>query len=641
LFWSVAVFAGGLLLHVDRLPLWSTLLVLGCAAWRLAAEVRSKPLPRKLWRALLAVGGAMAVLLSFRTLNGLSAGTTLLALMGGLKLLETRSRRDRYIVIGAGLFLLLAACLDRQHLTRLPLYVAQAWLACAALAIVASDSRGLGIRPAFALAGRSLLLAVPLALLLFLLFPRVAGSFWALPQRGQAVTGLGDEMSPGSIVELTDSGDVAFRAKFLDAIPPPEERYWRGPVLHDFDGYTWRRSRATPYRHTPLEYLGRAYRYRLTLEPHSRRWWFALDTPTGSPDPRVLFTSDHQLVSLEAVTESTSYALTSHTRTRATAPLSTLGRRYGTQLPAERNRRSRALAVEMRGAARSDGEYARAVLELFRTGGFEYTLTPPRTDFDFVDDFLFETRRGFCGHFASAFVAMMRAGGVPARVVTGYLGGEWNPIGGYFIVRQSDAHAWAEVWLEGRGWTRIDPTAVVAPERLQMGLLDLMPGSASAPRRLLHENRWLSQAALTWDAIDSWWREQVIQFDFRSQLELLDAMGFEGGTVRALVGLLGAGLALWILWIGWHLRGALRRSRHDALARAWLRLCRKLASIAPRAAHEGPLAYAQRIGELRPALAPSVRKLATEYAELRFGAAVRDRARIESFRRAVAYFRAT
>jgi transglutaminase-like putative cysteine protease len=640
--WATAAFGGGVLLHIDRIPLWVTAVVVACIAWRLAAEKGVLSIPSRYVRVVVTLALVLAVLGQFRTLNGLSAGSALLAVMGSAKLLETHARRDRFIVIGAALFLLLAACLDRQSLLRAPLYLAHAWVCCAALAIVAHDTGMLTDRRALALAGRTLLLAAPLALLLFLLFPRIPGAFWALPPADQAQTGLGDTMSPGSISELTASYEPAFTAHFEGPIPPPEERYWRGPVLHEFDGFTWRRPRVAYFRSPDTEPTGPAYRHRISLEPHGRRWWFALDTPDGTPSyRRANFTYDNVLIANERVTRLTSYEVVSHTQRQPKGSLSPPARRQATQLPEERNPRSAELARNMREEAGSDEAFVDRLLDLFRTGGFEYSLEPQRLGIDSVDDFIFNTRSGFCGHYASAFASMMRAAGVPARVVTGYLGGEWNPIGEFFIVRQSDAHAWTEVWLEGRGWTRVDPTAVVEPERLTRGIIELLPNAVSAPARLRNAAPWVASVFQRWDALNNWWNQSVLRFDLAAQTNLLSSLGIEAPDVKHLGWLLAAGLVAWLLWVTWHIGISGLKTPRDALARAYLRLCQKLARVGiERAAHQGPLAYAEVVSQQRPDLDVLVRPLLTRYAELRYGPSEKvTRAEVNAFSRQVSQLR--
>jgi protein-glutamine gamma-glutamyltransferase len=638
LVWACAAFAGGVLLHVDHVPAWAVSTALALAVWRVATAGASRGYPPVAMRAVLAVALVAIVLARFHTLNGITPGTTLLMLMAGLKLLETRTARDEFVMVGTGLFLLLAACLDRQELVRVPLYALEAWVCCAALALIAAPE--CSASAALRLAGKALLLALPLALLLFLFFPRLAGAFWAIPRAAQALTGLSGTMSPGSISELVTSYDPAFRVRFIGALPPPEERYWRGPVLHAFDGKTWRGTHGELRTREPLEFLGTAYRYRVTLEPSQQHWWLALDTPVQPPSgAHVLLSYDYQLLATEPVIDPISYEALSYTHTRALGPLAPAEQRDDTRLPQAGNPRTRALAEALRAQASSDSAFVQAVLGYLRAGGFAYTTTPELLDANAIDAFLFDTREGFCGHFASAFVVLMRAAGVPARVVTGYLGGEWNPVGGYLVVRQSDAHAWAEVWLAGRGWTRVDPTAAVAPERLRRGILDLMPNVLSVRQRLLHASPWLTALLQRWDAADAWWTNHVVRFDYNAQLDLLGRLGVHSPDARHLGWAFMLALCGWLAIIAWHVGRSPRPVRPDALARAYARLCRKLARVAPRRApHQGPLSFAATVIAHRPDLEAAVGPLLNRYAQLRYGppTAQPHGADVEEFRRSVA-----
>ena len=340
--WACAAFAGGLLLHIDRVPAWASLTCALLIVWRLAAVRQGLWLPGPLLRSLLAVAMAAVVLARFHTLNGLSAGTTLLLLMAALKLLETRRTRDELVLIGAGLFLLLAACLDRENLARAPLYALQAWLCCAALATLATPS--LPMRAAARLAGRTLLIAAPLAVALFVFFPRLPGSFWAIPRGNSALTGLSGSMSPGSITQLVADYSVAFRVKFAAPRPAAAPLYWRGPVLHEFDGRTWRRAEASFHSRPHLQFLGEPVRYRVALEPTRQRFWFALDLPAQSPAARTSLTYDSQLIADEPVVEPIAYEALSYLSARALQPLAAGTRREDTALPQAGNPRTRELA---------------------------------------------------------------------------------------------------------------------------------------------------------------------------------------------------------------------------------------------------------------------------------------------------------
>ena len=649
LLWVCAASATAILLHAAQVSLWITLTALGLAGWRLAAALGTVRLPGGIVRVALGLSLVAAVLAQYHTLNGLAPGTAMLMLMTAIKLLETHSRRDQYVVIGGALFLLLAACLDGQQLLRVPLYGAEALLCCSALAVVAYTPQkgerallapdGLRTREVITLAGRTLLYAIPLAIPMFLFFPRLAGHFWTVAPEDEAVTGLDDTLTPGSITRLTASYDIAFRVHFDGTPPPTNELYWRGPVMHEFDGATWRAGQYSAGEAQLLECLSTPYHYRVYLEPTFRHWWLALDTVMAPPSGDVRYTDDYQLIAPQPVSRSLSYDAASCVHPHSLPLLSSTARFEDTRLARGRNPRTAAMALQLRRRAGSDQAFVEAVLTFLRRGGFTYSITPPPLGPDPVDDFLFNTRTGFCGHYASAFVDLMRAAGVPARVVTGYLGGQWNPYDATVVVRQSDAHAWAEVWLAGRGWTRVDPTAVVAPERLYRGILDLLPDAVSAPARLMHAWPWLGAALERWEAVNGWWNERVVSFNDRTQLDLLGELGFRSPELRDAGWAFGVSLLAWLAWVSWQIGKGARAPRPDRLGRAYSRLCRKLARIGlPRPAHQGPLAYSQAITRYRPDLTTRVRPLLEEYAALRFGppsCQTHDRA-LQSFERAVA-----
>ena len=621
---ATMVFIASVLLISSEAPPWCVVIALTCAAWRVAIAVGWLPLPKpRTWLryavAAITVALVLAVVANFHTLNGLAAGTALLVLMGALKLVEARTARDDGIVVGVALFMLLAAALADQSLWRLPLYLSIAWGACAAFALIAHPGESLATRTALKLSARALVMALPLAAACFVFFPRVGGQFWALQRGEQARTGLTDELKPGDLGSIANEYDPAFRVRFEDARPPREQLYFRGPVLNSFDGYTWRRNRGHYYPAPAIDFVGPPVRYRVTLEPTNRPYVITLDTVARPPRRGMYLAHDRQVTTLEDITGVLGYDAESYLSTRSTGTLGTLGRRYETEILGESNPRARALAAGLWTQSTGDADYARRVLDWFSTQGLEYTLDPGKTTLDSVDSTLFDLKRGFCAHFASAYAMLMRSAGVPARVVTGYLGGEWNPMGNYLVVRQSDAHAWTEIWLEGRGWTRVDPTAVVAPERLQRGLYDLLSDAMPTGARL-QRSRWFSGLVQTWDTMNQWWQERVVEFDVRSQLSFLRRLGIESPDWRHLGWGFAVALLAWVAWVALTFRRSVARVRPDRVGRAWLALNRKLARIAPaRAADEGPLSYAARLGAARPDLAPQVTELAQRYVQLRFG----------------------
>lgn len=613
------------LLHVDRLPAWCSLVAVAALGWRVLPHARASRLPPTAVRVVLAVALAGLTLTTARSLGGLAAGTALLVVMGAAKLLETRTRRDLWALIVVALFLTLAALLERQDLLRLPLYAGAAWFACAALASLGGSQAATRMRVALRESGTALAWALPFALLAFLFFPRIQGGLWGLPGSTRASTGLTDEMSPGSISDLSVSDAVAFRVHFEGTPPPPADRYWRGPVLHDFDGYTWRRGRGIAPR-PQIEPLGEPVRYRVTLEPHGNAWWYALDTVYSSPTRRAMLTFDHQLLVTTPVTRLVSYEAVSHTHTRTTSPLSQVERRMDLRLDPQRNPRAQALARDWAARLESPEAIIAAALAYYRNQGFVYTLKPELLNLDSVDDFLFRTREGFCGHFASSFATLMRAAGIPARVVTGYQGGEWNDLGGYLLVRQSDAHAWVEVWLEGSGWQRVDPTAAAAPERLTRGFRDLMPEAGDAAARLVRGTPWLAKLLRTWDAANAWWQSSVIGFDQALQLRLLSRLGLPDADYRAMATLLGAGALAWLAVVLW-LQYRRRPAPEDPAARAWQELQSMLAREGLGGPpHEAPAALAARVSAAAPGLTHALNEACSRYLALRYAPPVGDAA---------------
>ena len=623
LLWVVGALALSIVPHLPHLAPWVVLLAGIGAAWRITVEVKQLPLPPKWLRILVAFAALLGVLATYRTLNGVEAGTALLVVMAGMKVLETRTVRDLTVVVFLSYFALFAAFLYDQDLLRMPYMLATAWLLTVTLMRIHESTSTLRAREAVGMTGKMLLQALPLAVLLFLFFPRLPGQFWAVPARSQASTGIDDEISPGDVSELSISGATAFRVRFDGEPPPPRERYWRGPVMHDFDGRTWRRAQ-TFFLPQAITTHGPAYSYRLTLQPHQRHWIFPLDMPTGWPQ-RTYRTSDFQLLTdrRNPVSTLTSFDLVSSTGYEVRQPLPKVMETADLRLPANRNPRSRALAQEMRAQAGSDAAFIAALLQKFREEEYFYTLEPPRLDLDSVDDFLFNTRRGFCEHFASAFTMLARAAGIPARVVAGYQGGEFNPISGYFIVRQSDAHAWSEVWLGGRGWVRVDPTAAVAPERIESGGRDAAISEDEAvPGRLLRQSALLSQLRLAWDAANTFWNDQVVEFGEAQQRWLLERFDIEDLRWEYLGIALGAALAAFFLVLSGYLAWRFRPRRSDPVAQIYEALCRKLATRnIVRMPHEGPVNYLARVTQLRPELANRLAEIRSLYVSLRYGPA--------------------
>ncbi|WP_460825210.1 transglutaminase family protein, partial [Massilia solisilvae] len=457
--------------HTLHLPLWVTLLCAATLAWRAAITLQGRRMPSSLLLLPVAALAMAGVMHSYHTLLGRDAGVAMLVLLVAFKTLEMHARRDLYVVVFLCFFLVLTNFFYSQAIGTALMMIASV----VALLTTQLSFQFTGKVPPLSarllMGGRMLGLAAPLALLLFVLFPRVQGPLWGMPGDGHASGhgGLSDRMAPGQISHLAQSEDTAFRVKFDGPVPDQTQLYWRGPVLGDFDGQVWTRvrSRPAPARSLALSVRGRPVRYQVTLEPSSARWLFALEMPDRVPplDGNLAFVSaEFELTAAYPLEQRVRYELSSFTQYSLQA--GEQAGRDGEWLLLPYGTNPRALAEGQALRAEPDPQQRVAtVLRRFARQNFVYTLDPPRLGADSIDEFLYQTRAGFCEHYAGAFVFLMRAAGVPARVVTGYQGGEMNPIDGYLTVRQSDAHAWAEVWLAGRGWVRVDPTAAVAPER--------------------------------------------------------------------------------------------------------------------------------------------------------------------------------
>jgi transglutaminase-like putative cysteine protease len=608
--------------HLGSLPVWVLVAVAASGGLRVLFAYRGRGIPPAAVRLAVAALAVAVLFLQFRTFNGLSAGTSLLALMTGLKLLETRAQRDFYIITLSVYFLSLSALLESDSFWLLAYLIAVCWLTTATLLHLTSAAPLPNWQRSLRYTGRILAQALPLALVFWLFFPRFAGPLWHLPSdAGSATSGLSDSMSPGDISELALSDEVAFRVKFAGATPPAAERYWRGPVMHDFDGRTWKRGQGGRSAAPPLQPQGPSYQYRLSIEPHQHNWIFALDWPAVWDVRGGALTGDYTLVQSDPVSRPIDVNATSYTHVRPAAPLSKSARNRDTA-PPPRNPRSLELARSLRSAHPADLDYVHAVLQMFAQQPFYYTLSPGQLADDSVDGFLFDTKRGFCGHYASAFTTLMRAVGIPARVVTGYQGGTYNPFGDYWIVRQSDAHAWAEVWLDGAGWLRVDPTSAIAASRVERGA----DAGANADERLVsrwqRNTPWLIETRLRLDALRQLWRERILLFDQDSQQHVLEWLNIPEPDGEKLVIVLAAALVLVMLWLTWQVRRETNPTPKELLLRAYARLCAKLAAAGmPRLPHEGAEDYAVRIARRRPDLGPAVGALCRHYSRLRYGAA--------------------
>ncbi len=609
-----------LLPHVLRLPVWIVLLYGVSFVWRIQIYRGRWSVPGR-WLKLVLIGAAMAgVGWSYGSVIGLEPTVALLLVAFALKLLESVARKDGYVVIFLGFFICVTEFLFSQDLLVVIYSCGVVWVLTTAL-IALHRSAAIGDGGPMRLAAVMLLQSVPLMLVLFFLFPRI-GPLWNVPIKTQAAkTGVSDMLRPGDIASLTQSSDVAFRARFEDAVPPVSALYWRGLVMSRIDDGAWRTVSyyeipASERRSPPVERVGESLDYSIIIEPTQQQWLYSL----RFAEPRqsgILQLPDYRLYNPVVLEQEFRYRVRSWPEATLGRDISSWRRRLETRLPEGSNPRTRALAERLYGESRDDAGYVQRVLELFRQQPFRYTLQPPLLDNNSMDQFLLETRAGFCEHYAYAFAVLMRAVGVPARVVAGYQGGEINSVNGTVIVHEFDAHAWNEVWLKGRGWVRVDPTAAVSPARIEFGLEDAMQeeGSflSSSPLSPLRFRgiSWVNMLRLRYDAVTYQWQSWVVGFDGDRQIDVLRGV-FGEINARLFIGvMLGSfGVVLGVVGASLFLRGR-RTQPDDPVLRQYRRLQSRLRrqGLEPRPG-EAPGTLARRAAERFPDAAQELRAIA-------------------------------
>ena len=607
--------------HAERLPWWLTLLVATLIAWRLYLSQARLPLPHKAALFLIVVGATAGVYLHYGVLFGRDAGVALLVVMLTLKVLEMRTVRDGMLLIFLSYFLVITNFLYSQTIPTAVYMLVCVWIITASMIGLQYATPRPSYRHQLRTAGTLLAQSVPLMLVFFVLFPRVQGPLWGMPADAlRATSGLSDTMSPGTLAELTLSEAVALRAVFKSRIPPANRLYWRGPVLWDFDGRSWHAPRVVrsqpEYQATdsPVEYT-------VTVEAHGKTWLFAIDL-AGKIPPRAFATPDMQLLSLRPVTSRLRYDMVSFLDYRYGADESPDTLQRALQIPRGFNPRAVAYAKELRSRHARDRDLVVELLRRFNQDGYVYTLTPPVLGEHTVDDFMFGAKTGFCEHYASAFAFVLRAAGVPARVVTGYLGGEMNPIGDYLIVRQADAHAWTEVWLDREGWVRFDPTAAVAPARVEQGFSAAIAGTSALPLFMRGDFPALRQLRLTWDSLANSWNQWVLGYTPERQRALLTRVGLDDATWRTLAVLLLTITGIFTLVLALVTLRRLRVRVRDPVKLAYAAFCEKLQGRGiARSPAEGPAAYAERVSRTRPDLESGVRCFIALYIALRYAGA--------------------
>jgi transglutaminase-like putative cysteine protease len=604
--------------HLTVLPPWVVLWCLTTWGIIFLRLKTGRGQPGRGVRLLLILGGTTAVFLSSGGGVDRFSGISLLWIMAGIKMMEIQSRRDVMVMILLTYFLTASILFFDTGLFA-GLYAPAALLVITAvLARVIHPSSGR--RRNLSLAAEIFFQALPLTLVLFLFFPRGQGGLWGLQGPQPGISGFSDQLRPGGVSRVVVNRAIAFRAEFAGPVPAPGRLYWRGVTFTDFDGDVWRTGDTADGPAPSLTGSGKTD-YSVTLEPHGQRWLFALDMPVDSSSGTFI-KIDHTLMAIRRVTRRLQYtvqSLTDYKAERTDAPPPTL------MLPDGSNPQARDLARTWRAAGKEPAEIVHAALRYFSQNEFGYTLQAPLLGYQAVDEFLFRTRKGYCGHYATAFVFLMRAANIPARVVAGYLGGDVNPFGGYLIVRQSHAHAWAEVWLQGKGWRRVDPSLAIAPQRIDRGVASALPQNERAALEAFSPDGRFSRSwnhiHMAWDAIDNQWNKWVLGYTPARQKTLLAGLGFDTGGRKGLLFslLLALGLIGLIVGIyaGWVLKNA--AVEDDAVRRSYRLFCGKLARVGlVRRPGQGPLDFAAAVSTARQDLAERVATIVALYIRLRY-----------------------
>jgi protein-glutamine gamma-glutamyltransferase len=609
--------------HTLHIPIWSTVIFACLMTLRIMLPEKTITkyfVSTYFFRLLVSCIIFAGVFATFGTMVGRDAGVTLLVLLGGLKLLEVKGERDYFISTYIGFLLILTNFFYTQTFPVSAYMCLTLVVLIAALISFNDQAAGLNSRRRLQTASVLFLHALPLMLLMFLLFPRVSGPLWGLPKDAQSgITGIDDEMFPGSISELILSDEVAFRVSFEGEIPDKSMLYWRGPVLWFTDGFKWVPDRP---REPDFSVVARSepINYTVTLEPTDKNWLFALDIPAG-PAENSYLGHDLQLKTRRAVIRRTRYIMSSYPDYRLISK-NPEELEKALQLPGNYHPKTIALARSWRQQGLDDLELVRKALSLFNEESFYYTLMPPIFINDSLDEFMFESRQGFCEHYAAAFTVLMRAAGIPARVVTGYQGGTINPVGQYLIVKQRDAHAWTEVWLGSeRGWVRIDPTSAVSPSRVTDGIESAIPDTLIRVPLGLYNNSFArsvwERMSNTFDAINNRWNQWVLGYDRNRQRLLLNQFGLDLNRRELMVGM----IVMIIICLAVTGYGLFKYSREetDKARKFYNKFTKKLSKAGIRIYdHEGPQALARRVSKLRSDLANAINTITDTYIKIRY-----------------------
>ncbi len=569
---------------------------------------------------ILTLMGFSGILISFRGAFASDAYMGILAVMSGLKPLEVKSYRDRIVMVFLSYFMIIANLLNSDSIGMIFYMLFSVFLTTSVL-IHLNSPDNLWKHKA-RLSGIMMAQAIPIMIVLFFLFPRIQGGFLGLVRRAHGSSGLSDTISPGSISGLVPSKEIAFRVKFHGPLPKPDKRYFRALVFSVFDGRTWHVQKQIPKLFRPLKGADKT-EYTITMEPYGKRWLFALDMPVKAPYTGIM-TANHTILAKRKVNAKIVYNIASYMKYN-TGPLQKW-EYINLILPVMGNPKARLLAKKWLKLYKNPEKIISAAIRFFSENGFKYTLSPPVSGKNPIDNLLFETKKGYCEHYASAMAFLLRAAKIPARIVGGYLGGEMNPYGDYLIVRQSDAHAWVEAWLPQKGWMRIDPTLFVAPERIEEGVRYALSGEDltlidSMPHLGIISDI-LEKARLGWDSVNTYWTLWIMGYGVKRQQSLFMRLGFKNSSWKAYLkavfmafGLIGCFVILFAIGIY-----KKKTVKSDPAKKAYDIFCKKLAKKGiVRRPCQGPLDFVEQLIKKLPQAEEKAREITDIYILVRYG----------------------
>ncbi len=618
-FWVILSLALVISPHLSRFPGWATGLVLLLLGWRVLCIQRASWLAPKWLLFILIVISSIGIFIHFGTLFGKTAGSVLLAILLAIKTHESHSNRDYMLLIALSFFIIVTNFLFSQSIPTVIFMLLLVVVLVISMITIHQQDAPLSIQYKFRLASRLVLQALPLMLIMFVLFPRITGPLWKLPEEQQtAQTGLSDSMSPGNISSLIQSNALAFRVEFKDKIPPQHALYWRALVLWYFDGRSWEEGKTNITPWPSMQSSKKIYEYTMTIEPHQKNWLFGLDMPVRVPKG-VEYTSNFLLRAKGQISSLFQYSLGSSLDYIIQPQISPWERSAGLKIPPNSNTRTVELGRQLAHKYQQPQQIIDHVLEMYNQQNFHYTLKPPLTPgFDPVDQFLFDTRRGFCEHYASSFTLLMRSAGIPARAVIGYQGGTMNPLNKVMTVRQKDAHAWSEVWIEDKGWVRIDPTAAIAPERVERNV-DAALEPEERPFHMQINAGFARDLIFYLDAIDNQWKQWVIGYDDRLQQQLMQSIFNQRMSFQDMILMMVTGFALILGILMLVIIKPWKRKLTDPVSRIYAQFCHKLAKAGvTRQAHEGPVDFAERAIQQFPQQKDSISLITRLYTRLRY-----------------------